>query len=137
MSQRYGFPKSRHVRTRIAWAAVFAPRVRVSQGPIILYGVRNQLKFSRLGLSTPRHVGNAVRRNRIRRLLREAYRHIQHELPVGYDWVAVVRQHELLTIEMYQQLLRTLASKLHAAWERKSASVARDEAPAPRVIPSE
>lgn len=40
----------------------------------------NDVGFARLGLATPRKYGNAVRRNRFRRLAREAFRCVQREL---------------------------------------------------------
>lgn len=40
------------------------------------------MSVARLGLSiASKAVGNAVSRNRIRRAVREAFRHLQHELP--------------------------------------------------------
>lgn len=46
----------------------------------------------RIGLVASRRVGNSVRRNRIKRLLREAYRAIRHDiLPPGADIVIIVR----------------------------------------------
>lgn len=46
---------------------------------------------ARLGLSiAARTVGNAVRRNRIKRLIRESFRQHQHELP-AYDIVVNAR----------------------------------------------
>jgi ribonuclease P protein component len=46
---------------------------------------------SRLGVITSRKIGNAVVRNRARRLLREAYRIHQHELNEPLDLIVVAR----------------------------------------------
>jgi len=46
----------------------------------------------RLGITASRKVGNAVQRNRAKRLLREAFRCIRTELPSGIDLVVIVRQ---------------------------------------------
>jgi ribonuclease P protein component len=87
--------------------------VRESRGPLSVWAVTNDLAYSRLGISIGRIVGNAVRRNRIKRLLRESFRLMQHDLPRGYDLVILVRPHEPLILADYQRLLAHLLLKIH------------------------
>jgi ribonuclease P protein component len=45
----------------------------------------------RLGLAVPRSVGSAVARNRVKRLLREAWRELLPTVPIGQDYVLAAR----------------------------------------------
>jgi ribonuclease P protein component len=60
-------------------------------GAMIVFGRPNGLGCPRLGLAVGRVVGGAVQRNRVKRLLREAFRLEQHALPAGLDFVVSVR----------------------------------------------
>jgi len=117
---RHTFPPPHRLGGRINFAQVFDARVKESRGPLTIYSLPNDLTHPRLGISISRRVGNAVKRNRIKRLLRESFRLIQHDLPRGYDLVVVVRPHETLILAEYQKILLSLALKLHAAWQKKS-----------------
>jgi ribonuclease P protein component len=63
-----------------------------SDAHLIVYGAENGLPHARLGISASRkRVRRAHERNRIKRLLREAFRLAKAELPVGVDLVIVPR----------------------------------------------
>jgi ribonuclease P protein component len=111
--RRYTFPRSCRLGGRHEFSAVFEARTRESRGPLTVYAKANALGHGRLGISISRKVGTAVRRNRIKRLLREAFRLMQHDLPGGYDLVVVVRPHEPLILADYQRLMSGMAVKLH------------------------
>ena len=118
-ARSHTLPKSHILRAPRDFDAVFNARVKESRGPLTIVSKPNNLPHARLAVQTSRRVGNAVRRNRIRRLIREAFRLMQHDLPRGYDLVIVVRPHEPLILADYQRLLSGLVVKLHNAWQRR------------------
>ncbi len=65
----------------------------------ILWRLPNGGAVTRIGIAASRRVGNAVERNRARRLLREAMRHLYHQVTVGWDIVLVARSTLLKTDE--------------------------------------
>jgi ribonuclease P protein component len=103
-----GFPPTCRLSGKRAFSAVFDHHARRSDGPLTVYTRPNGLAWSRLGISISRRAGSAVQRNRLKRLLREAFRIGRPELPKGYDWVVVVRGHAPMTLGMYGEKLRKL-----------------------------
>ena len=73
---------------------------------------RNGLDHSRLGLMVGRQHGNAVRRNRLKRLMREAFRLSQHELPRGCDLLCTPRSGAQLDVAGCRESLVVLANRL-------------------------
>jgi len=57
----------------------------------VLSALPNDLAYSRFGFTASRHVGNAVRRNRARRLMREAVRLNVQRAETGWDMVFIAR----------------------------------------------
>lgn len=61
-------------------------------GPLVVTYVRkNRLGITRVGITTSKKIGNAVLRNRSRRIIREAYRQLSSRVKTGYDLVFVAR----------------------------------------------
>ena len=117
----YRLTWERRLHGAAAFARVFDAQMRKPVGPIVFWAVPNTLGHPRLGLSVSRRVGNAVRRNRIKRMLREAFRLTQHDWPGGYDVVLVVRRHEALPLSQYQAMFRQAMGLVHSQWLKRAA----------------
>lgn len=97
------------LKNRRSFAKVFAGRCRCSDSRITIFLARNELDTTRLGLAVGRVVGNSVRRNRLKRLLREAFRKLRLgvEHP-GYDLVCIPRPGRRFTLAELQDSMRAL-----------------------------
>lgn len=58
---------------------------------VCVYYLKNSSPYNKLGITTPKKLGNAVVRNRARRIIRAAYRECEQDIPLGYDLVVVAR----------------------------------------------
>ncbi|MDR2170402.1 MAG: ribonuclease P protein component [Planctomycetaceae bacterium] len=83
------FPKTSRLRYRGEFERVFDAKIAVSDGLLIVFVLQNDLQRSRLGLSVSRKVGNAVVRNRWKRLIREAFRKIYETFPLYLDVIVI------------------------------------------------
>ncbi|HYE18410.1 MAG TPA: ribonuclease P protein component [Tepidisphaeraceae bacterium] len=119
----YPFARRHRLTHARQFQAVYEAKTRQSRGPLTIFALPNDLTHPRLGLSVGRKVGIAPKRNRIKRLLREAFRMLQHDWPAGYDVVINVRPHDVLLLADYQRILSHLMVALHKEWQRKSTRI--------------
>jgi ribonuclease P protein component len=103
------FQPHEHLRRPADFEAVYDRRRSAADGTLVVYARENALPYSRVGLSVSKKFGSAVRRNRIRRLLREAYRLEKSELPAGYDLVLIPRPLDEFALEPIRHSLAKLA----------------------------
>jgi ribonuclease P protein component len=108
---RYPHPKANRLGGRGTFKTILDRGVRCWQGPIGMAIAPSEARQSRLGISIGRPVGNAVRRNRIKRLLRESFRMMQHDWPRAYNVVILVKPHDVLTLAAYQKTLLDLRTR--------------------------
>jgi ribonuclease P protein component len=73
---------------------------------LVVYAVDNGLSYTRLGISVSRKkVRTATSRNRLKRLVREAFRLSKSELPVGLDLVVIPRLQNPTADVIHQSLV--------------------------------
>jgi len=58
---------------------------------VVVYFRKNNKPYNRLGITSSKKIGNAVKRNRARRVIRAAYRDCENLFPIGYDLIFVAR----------------------------------------------
>jgi ribonuclease P protein component len=87
----FGFRREEHLRRGADFKRAYERRRSASDDWLLVYACENGLPHLRVGLSVSRKFGPAVRRNRLRRLYREAFRLTRHELPTGLDLVLIPR----------------------------------------------
>ncbi len=83
-------PKNRRLASNRQFKAVLDHGRRASDGLLVLYMAPNDCGYPRLGVSVGKSLGNAVVRNRVKRLLREAFRRSQNRIPPGFDYVLMI-----------------------------------------------
>lgn len=83
------FPNASRIKSPVDFSAVFDGRRSVRNRMVALYFRPATGSRARLGLSVGRRAGNAVRRNRIKRIWREVFRSFRDLLPGPVDLVVV------------------------------------------------
>ena len=98
MHGRHTFPKSEHLRYGHEFRGLYRDGRRAEGSRIVLYAREwNPAEtpapgpVRRLGVVTSRRVGNAVARNRARRLMREVYRLNKHKLKDHVELIMIAR----------------------------------------------
>ena len=116
MSNRFR-PEDR-VRKQADFDRAYRARQFAADGVLIVNGVKNGLDHSRLGLSIGRTVGNAVVRNRWKRLIREAFRLSRADLPTGIDLIVRPQKEAVADFDSIVRSLPALARRIARRVER-------------------
>jgi ribonuclease P protein component len=132
---RLTLPRSHRLAHDLEYKAVYDAKVRKAGGPLAITLMPNARPHHRLGLSVGRSVGTAIARTRCKRLIREAFRLVQHDLPKhtpqanpttneqqapqGFDIIVQVRSADLGELVHLQTLLRTLVERGAKEWGRR------------------
>ena len=118
------FPRRFRIRRRRDFQHVFQHGRRISSPEFRLAFCPNDLGHPRLGLAVSRAVGNAVRRNRVKRRIREVFRRHQDQLPDSMDLVVMPnRGVASLPFEVFREALLGLLGRA----QNRPASPAREK----------
>lgn len=141
---RLTLPRKLRLVHDLEFKAVYDARVRKVSGALAVSCRPNGLPHHRLGLSVGKPVGSAVVRTRCKRLVREAFRLMQHELvmhepppqatqgeanqpkpspPCGFDIVVQVRNPDLGGVEGVKQSLDALLARCAKEWAKRSSLI--------------
>ena len=88
----FGFPRRQRILKRNSFQKVQAEGRKVVTRYFVFLVRPNDLGWPRLGLTVSRKVGGAVVRNRVKRILREAFRQERPFDGLGMDIVAIPRR---------------------------------------------
>lgn len=88
-----GFKACERIRRRAEFQKIYAEGTRIRGRYLTLFVLAGQQSHGRLGIAATKRLGNAVERNRAKRLIREVFR--LNKIAPGFD-VVVVPKRELL-----------------------------------------
>jgi len=111
-------PPEYRLRRKVDFDRVYAGRQSLADGVLRIMALPGECNHPRLGLSVSRRVGNAVRRNRFKRLLREAFRLSRTELP-PLDLIVIPIFRGEPDLQLMQDSLRQLARRHAKRLSRK------------------
>lgn len=114
MKSTIGLPKQERLLKSAEFKRIFKEGKRVFSDGLLLYALPNNLRINRIGLSVPSSVfKHSSKRNKIKRLIKEAYRKNKHALVKGLDLVFIAKQTFLtFSYEKTQNQILYLVNKI-------------------------
>ena len=88
----YKLPKQNILRKNKQFQSVYRYGKSYANRIMVIYVLSNKDTQRKVGFAAGKRLGNAVVRNRVKRLLRETYRLNQHKLKLGFDLLLVGRK---------------------------------------------
>ena len=101
---RRSLTRAERLRGRANLRRVFTQGAKAEHRGIKLLYIENNLEWNRIAVCPVSRFEDAVSRNREKRLCREAYRRLKHQLKTGYDLAFILYPGEYGILERYRQL---------------------------------
>ncbi len=120
--QKCPWPQSSRIRRRSEYTACYAANCKFFSQYFVLFVCKQEGLDWRVGLAVTKKMGNAVRRNRIKRILREFFRLHGHIMPHGIDIVVVPKKNLVglpIDFNFVQSELQPLIGKLNKFCQRE------------------
>ncbi|NBQ67502.1 MAG: ribonuclease P protein component [Nitrosomonadaceae bacterium] len=117
--ETYSLPKSYRLHKATEFAAVINLKCQTNGNLIQIYMKPNEFEYARLGLIVSKRIErSAVKRNKIKRILRETFRKNRfHDQTIKMDWVMRLRRpvprNELKKLTAETQLLMLQLQQCH------------------------
>ncbi|MBL9149656.1 MAG: ribonuclease P protein component [Phycisphaerae bacterium] len=127
----FRFTRAFRLEHRREFDAVYAGKARTLEGPLVVHAIPNEHGHHRLGLSIGRRLGNATRRTRLKRMIREAFRLDRGTWPGAYDLVVGARTHEPCTLDDYRAALGRAIDSAHRLWTKRATRQSKRASDAP------
>jgi ribonuclease P protein component len=83
--------KKNVLRRKSDFSTIYNKGKSVGDRYVVLFYRKNNLPYNRIAYLASKKVGNAVKRNRARRLMKESFRLTNLEIPTGYDLIFIAR----------------------------------------------
>jgi ribonuclease P protein component len=91
---------------------VFGKGKRTATPLFVIYSLRNHLPYSRLGIQVKARIGTAVRRNRIKRIVREVFRRLKGDPTESLDLVLVAEK------ALRESSYHVFETEFHKVWKK-------------------
>ena len=101
------FRPNEKIRKRPEYLSIYQHGTRIQARHFTIVAQKNELGYGRLGITVSKKVGDAVRRNRIKRLIREFFRLNKTRLVASRDIVVIGKKG--MPRLSYQEVCKELA----------------------------
>lgn len=106
------FSKEHRLSKSTEFRHVFSRGKRTATRYFVIYSLPNRLSFPRLGIQVKAKIGSAVKRNYIKRMVREAFRKMRSDFRQPVDLIFIAEKEILnLTCGEFEQEFRMVVSR--------------------------